>query len=49
MIKSKKQKLKLGRETVVILSTNLLQHIQGGGPTQTRGVGCEPSGIIACG
>jgi len=44
-----KAKLKLSRETVILLSTSMLGDIQGGGPTVTRGIGCEPtSGIRAC-
>jgi hypothetical protein len=47
MIKAKK--LKLARETVATLSVRALRDIQGGGGTfQTKGIGCEPSGIIAC-
>ena len=43
-----KAKLKLSRETVVLLSTTLLGDVQGGGTTVTKGVGCEPSGIRPC-
>ena len=43
-----KAKLKLSRETVILLSTTRLGDVQGGGFV-TKGVGCEPSsGIIAC-
>jgi hypothetical protein len=42
-----KPKLKLSRETVILLSTTMLGNVQGG-VTQTKGTGCEPSGIIAC-
>jgi hypothetical protein len=41
-------KLKLSRETISVLSIARLDEIQGGGPTQTKGVGCEPSGIRPC-
>ena len=42
-----KAKLKLSRET--LLSITLLEDVQGGGGlTQTKGIGCEPSGIRAC-
>ncbi len=43
-----KRKLKLSRETVTLLSTTRLRDVQGGGPTDTRGIGCEPSGIRPC-
>jgi hypothetical protein len=43
-----KAKLKLSRETVTLLSTTMLRDVQGGGTTQTKGIGCEPSGIRAC-
>lgn len=53
MIKSKK--LKVGRETLVVLSTRALAGAHGGvGATVTcttysvKPVACEPSGIIAC-
>ena len=42
-----KAKLKLSRETVILLSTTRLGDVQGGG-TETKGRGCEPSGIRAC-
>ena len=45
---TRKAKLKLSRETVTVLSTTVLGHVQGGGTTVTKGIGCEPSGIIAC-
>jgi hypothetical protein len=45
-----KAKLKLSRETVILLSATQLGDIQGGDTTvtQTKGRGCEPSGIRAC-
>jgi hypothetical protein len=43
-----KAKLKLSRETVILLSTAMLGDVQGGATTVTRGIGCEPSGIRAC-
>lgn len=43
-----KAKLKLSRETVILLSTTRLGAVQGGGTTVTKGVGCEPSGIRPC-
>jgi nitrogenase subunit NifH len=48
VIKTKTQKLKLDRQTIATLSSKSLELVQGAGPTQTRGVGCEPSGILAC-
>ena len=41
-------RLKLARETVVLLSKTTLEDVRGGGTTDTRGRGCEPSGIRAC-
>jgi len=42
-----KAKLKLARETVILLSTTRLEDVRGG--TVTKGIGCEPtSGIRAC-
>ena len=46
----KTNKLKLARETVVMLSQMSLRQVQGGaviGPS-ARPVACEPSGVIAC-
>lgn len=44
-----KAKLKLSRETVILLSTTRLGVVHGGDTTDTKGVGCEPtSGIRAC-
>lgn len=43
-----KAKLKLSRETVILLSTTKLGGVQGGDTTVTKGVGCEPSGIRPC-
>lgn len=43
-----KAKLKLSRETVLLLSTTRLGVVQGGDTTVTKGVGCEPSGIRPC-
>ncbi|HMG21105.1 MAG TPA: hypothetical protein VK607_07315 [Kofleriaceae bacterium] len=46
---TKKAKLVLSRETVILLATSRLIDVQGGGGTfQTKGIGCEPSGILAC-
>lgn len=42
-----KARLELSRETIVLLSTTRLGDVQGGG-TETKGFGCEPSGIRAC-
>lgn len=43
-----KARLKLSRETVILLSTTRLGAVQGGGTTETKGAGCEPSGIRPC-
>ena len=43
-----KAKLKLSRETVILLSTTRLGGVQGGDTTVTKGIGCEPSGIRPC-
>lgn len=43
-----KAKLRLSRETVILLSTTQLGGVQGGDTTVTKGVGCEPSGIRPC-
>lgn len=43
-----KTKLKLSRQTVILLSTTELGGVQGGGTFVTKGVGCEPSGIRPC-
>jgi hypothetical protein len=50
MIKTKTptQKLKLDRQTIATLSSKSLEVVQGAGTTLTRGLGCEPSGILAC-
>ena len=45
---TKKTKLKLSRETVILLTTARLVEVQGGGTFETKGIGCEPSGIRAC-
>lgn len=43
-----KARLKLPRETIILLSTAKLGGAQGGDTTVTKGVGCEPSGIRPC-
>jgi hypothetical protein len=48
LTETNKAKLRLSRETVILLSTTMLGEVQGGGFTQTKGIGCEPSGIRAC-
>ena len=42
-------KLKLSRETIALVTRADLAYVEGGGSlTQTKGVGCEPSGIRPC-
>jgi hypothetical protein len=48
LIKSTRPRLALSRETVTLLSTQNLANVQGGSITDTRGIGCEPSGIRPC-
>jgi hypothetical protein len=45
---TKKARLKLSREAIVLLSTTRLGDVQGGDTFVTKGVGCEPSGIRPC-